>query len=93
LSARSCIDACLEVSSYLTSVTNSTAIASSEVMNVRRISPGIEPPVALSTRGCVNDSASRTARKFSGTNAPATIEKTAAVRACRSGSSIANRSG
>ena len=66
---------------------------SSETRKVSRISPGIEPPVALSTRGCVNDSAIRTARKLSGTKAPATIEKTAAVRAWRSGSSIEKRSG
>ena len=93
LSARSCIDACLDVSSYLHSVMNRTAMPSSETRKVSRISPGIEPPVWLSTRGCVNDSAIRTARKLSGTNAPAVIANTAAVRAWRPGSSIANRSG
>src|SRR5436190_7670809 len=92
-SARSCIDACLDVSSYFHSVTNSVAIASTETRNVSRIAPGIEPPVALRTRGGVNDWASRTARKFSGTNAPATIENTAAVRAWRSRCSIEKRSG
>ena len=40
------------------------------------MSPGIAPPVVLSTRGCASDSASRTAMKLSGTNAPATIAKT-----------------
>jgi hypothetical protein len=57
------------------------------------MSPGIDPPVAESTRGWLNDSARRTAAKFSGTNAPATIANTDAVRAWRSGSSIENRSG
>ena len=53
----------------------------------------IAEAVALRTRGCVSCSAIRTARKLSGTKAPPTIAKTAAVRACRSGSSIENRSG
>ena len=50
----------------------------SETRNVSRIEPGIEPPVVDSTRGCTSDCAIRTAMKFSGTNAPATIAKTAA---------------
>src|SRR4051812_3325280 len=77
--ARSCIEACLEVSSYFHSVTASTAMATSETRKVRRISPGRSPPEALSTRGCVLASwAKRTAMKFTGTQAPAMIENTAA---------------
>ena len=42
------------------------------------MSPGIAPPVVLSTRGWGSDSAIRTAMKLSGTNAPATIANTEA---------------
>ena len=40
------------------------------------MSPGRLPPVCDSTRGCVYASASRTAMKLSGTNAPAVIANT-----------------
>ena len=60
---------------------------------MRRISPGRLPPVWESTRGWVNDSASRTATKFSGTKAPAVIANTDEYRAWRSRSSIEKRSG
>ena len=69
---------CFADSSYLQSVTNSTAMPASETRNVIRIEPGIEPPVVPSTRGCVKASAARTAMKFSGTKAPATTAKTEA---------------
>ena len=69
-------DACLDVSSYLFSGTNSSAMPTSEIRNVSRIGRGIEPPVVLSTRGWVGDSAARTAMKLSGTKAPAVIAKT-----------------
>ena len=68
----------MDVSSYFHSVTNSSAMPASETRNVSRIEPGIAPPVVLSTRGWMSDSASRTAMKFSGTNAPPTIANTAA---------------
>ena len=77
-SARSFIEACLEASSYFHSVTNRHTMAISEIRKVMRIEPGIEPPVVESTRGWISDSASRTARKFSGTKAPPMIANTAA---------------
>ena len=49
---------------------------SSDTRNVRRISPGMLPPVALSTRGCTRLSDSLTAMKLIGTNAPAVIANT-----------------
>ena len=50
---------------------------------------GIPPSAVANTRGCRRLSASRTARKLSGTKAPAVIANTDAFRACRSRSSIA----
>ena len=48
----------------------------SATRNVRRISPGMSPAVVFSTRGCTRLSASRTAMKLIGTNAPAVIANT-----------------
>ena len=76
MSERSWIVADLEASSYFHSVTNRQAMPAIATRNVSRMSPGIEPPVVPSTRGCTSDSAIRTAMKFSGTNAPQTIAKT-----------------
>ena len=67
---------CLFVSSSFHSVMNSSAIATMQTKNVKRMSPGMLPPVSESTRGCVYCSASRTATKLSGTNAPAVIANT-----------------
>ena len=47
-----------------------------QTRNVSRMSPGRLPPVWDSTRGWVNDSASRTAMKLIGTNAPAAMANT-----------------
>jgi hypothetical protein len=66
----------LDASSYFHSVTNRQAMPTSATRNVSRMSPGIDPPVWLSTRGWASDSAIRTAMKLSGTNAPATIANT-----------------
>ena len=66
----------MEVISYFHSVTNSSVMPASATRNVKRIEPGIEPPVVPSTRGWVKDWARRTARKFSGTKAPAVIANT-----------------
>ena len=76
MSERSWIEADLDASSYFHSVTNRHAMPASATRNVIRMSPGIAPPVVLRTRGCVSDSAIRTAMKLSGTNAPATIANT-----------------
>ena len=64
--------------SYFHRVAYSSAIPSSEIRNVSRIDPGRLPPDSVSTRGCTYCWARRTAMKFSGTNAPATIENTLA---------------
>ena len=55
---------------------NSNAIAMMQTKNVKRMSPGMSPPVSERTRGCVYCSARRTAMKLSGTNAPAVIANT-----------------
>src|SRR3954447_13185238 len=68
----SCIDACLEASSYLHRVTNSSAMPASDTAKVKAICPG-RLLVESNVRGWVSAWAIRTAMKFSGTNAPPTM--------------------
>ena len=65
----------LAASSYEHNVANSSAIAPSDTPNVNAIGGGRFEELP-STRGCRYSVDRRTARKFSGTNAPATIANT-----------------
>ena len=69
-------EAFFAVSSNRTSVVHSSAIPASETRKVNIIDPGRPPPVVAKTRGWINGSARRTARKLSGTKAPAVIANT-----------------
>ena len=71
-------EALFAVSSNLTSVTQSSAIAARLTRKVNIIEPGRPPLAVAKTRGCTRLWAIRTAMKLSGTKAPAVIAKTEA---------------
>src|SRR5215212_10609792 len=86
-------EALFAVSSNLTRVVQSRAIAASEQRKASIISPGIPPSAVAKVRGWTRLCAIRTAMKLSGTKAPAVTAKTEAYRAWRSRSSTAYRKG
>ncbi len=65
-------------SSNLTSVVHSSAIEPIAQRKVSIIEPGRPPSAVAKTRGWTSEADARTARKLSGTKAPAVIAKTEA---------------
>jgi hypothetical protein len=63
-------------SSNRTSVSQSSAMPARQARNASHIFAGIPPSAVANTRGWTRLSASLTARKLSGTNAPAVIANT-----------------